>query len=361
MSSSISSSDLARDPTTKTAAKGARLFLGTLAAGAVLGVVGFTVMDESYLHAGGEFGMAEALEDHIQEACKNKITPDILIIGDSRAVAGVSVNDINAAGGKAEKFAVGAAGVFAGWATLDRLLDCGVRPKAVLMGYGVIHLIDSGAIMERTTSYDALKGPRAAHQYEMLSQWEHRPMRQATYKAVSMFGTELTGVDFTLLSPALKSVLEKPATLVENHDLSERVRREFRASNGDRFYGTAESNNEMPQEAGIDFDVLPVNLKAAEAIGQLSKQYGFNVMFYILPSSQAAADGMDPRIFDMARGYRGQLASFGIQPLNDIWVLPNSDFGDPGHVNSRGRVEVTRDLLPRLGLPAASKAREPAP
>ena len=81
------------------------------------------------------------------------------------AVAGVSAQQIAQAGVSVEKFALGGSGIFTGWAVLDRLIDCGVRPEKVVMAYGGVHVLDTGAMMDRTTNYDLLKGPRASHAF----------------------------------------------------------------------------------------------------------------------------------------------------------------------------------------------------
>lgn len=361
MSSSTSSSeakasDTKQIGTKQTAAKptgatktSAPMFLCAMLGGALLTVAGFSFAPEAWIHTGPEYGMAEALDDHIEQACKDKIAPELLIIGDSRAVAGVSVEMIRATGIDAEKFALGGAGIFAGWATLDRLVDCGVKPKTVVMAYGTVHMIDGGAIMDRTTNYDALKGPRAGYAYAMASEWEHRRSRQIAYKAVSILGTEATGIDFVLMRPALRNVLARPAAAFENATVNARERAGFTRSHGDRYYGLFPKIDELPDEARFQGDhLMEISRSATRSIGQMAKADGFDVYFYILPVSELAKKGLSPRIFEMAEEFRNGLKDLEVTPINDVWSLPDSDFGDPSHVNERGRAKVTADFLKRL-------------
>ena len=51
----------------------------------------------------------------------------------------------------------------------------------------------------------------------------------------------------------------------------------------------------------------------------------------------------------MAEEFRNGLQDLDVTPLNDIWSLPDGDFGDPSHVNERGRARVTADFLKRFG------------
>lgn len=224
MSFSTSSSEAPASEAKKTAAP---TFLAAMVGGAALTAAALSLAPEDWIHKAPEYGMAEAFEDHIEQACRDRIAPELLIIGDSRAVAGVSVEMIRAMGIDAEKFALGGSGIFAGWATLDRLIDCGVRPKTVAMAYGTVHMLDAGAIMDRTTNYDVLKGPRASHAYKMASAWEDRRSRKIAYKAISFLGTEATGIDFALMQPALRNVLERPPAAVENWLGNARERRSF--------------------------------------------------------------------------------------------------------------------------------------
>ena len=103
-----------------------------------------------------------------------------------------------------------ASGIFAGWATLDRLIDCGVRPKTVVMAYGTVHMLDAGAIMDRTTNYDLLKGPRAGHAYAMASEWEDRLRAQDRLQGRVDSRNGSDTVDFVLMRPALRNVLAQP-------------------------------------------------------------------------------------------------------------------------------------------------------
>ncbi|HEY7798298.1 MAG TPA: hypothetical protein VIA80_06010 [Hyphomonadaceae bacterium] len=351
MSSSTSSSEAKASDTKGTGARtSAPMFLAAMLGGALLTVGGFSFAPEAWIHKAPEYGMAEAYEDHIEQACAKKIAPELLIIGDSRAVAGVSVEMIRAAGIDAEKFALGGAGIFAGWATLDRLIDCGVKPKTVVMAYGTIHMLDAGAIMDRTTNYDLLKGARTSHAYAMAAAWEDRPSRKIAYKVASILGTEFTGIDFALLRPALRNVLARPVTAIENAIGNARERESFSASRGDRFYGLIAKIDELPDEAEFTGEwTLAINWSATHQIGRMGKAGGFDVYFYILPISELAKNGLPPRTLEIAEEFRKNLKDLGVTSINDIWTLPDSDFGDPSHVNERGRARVTADFLRRLG------------
>jgi hypothetical protein len=331
-----------------TSSSSAPLFLAAMAGGLALAAAAFTLAPESWIHTAPEYGMAEAFEDHIEEACARKAAPELLIVGDSRAVAGLSVEAIEAAGIDAEKFALGGSGIFAGWATLDRLIDCGVRPKAVVMAYGTVHMLDTGAVMDRSLNYDVIKGPRAEHAYGMLSNWEDRGGRKIAFKAVSAFGAEATLLDFVLMRPALRNVLERPPLAFENHRINERERLAFERTGGDRFYGEATGTDELPDEASFEGGLRAMNLRATEEIAKLGREHGFDVLFYVLPVSELAREKLPPRIFELAEEFRGQIRDLGVLALNDVWSLPDADFGDPSHVNAAGRAKVVADFLKRV-------------
>lgn len=334
----------------KRGGKGARLFLLSMAAGLIASTAIATVLPESLIHSPPEFGMAEAFEDHITAACAAKATPDLLIIGDSRAVAGLSAQDLAKTGLTVEKFALGGSGIFTGWAVLDRLVDCGVRPKSVVMAYGSVHVLDTGAMMDRTTNYDLLKGPRAGHAFAMASEWEESAFRRLSYKAMSIAGSDVTLVDLVLLQPALKNVLEKSPALVANYVGNEEERARFLARAGDRYYGTANGNSELPDERIYDAGktVPRINYEASRSIADLGRANGFDVSFYFLPVSETAKAKLPAQLFDTVEAFRQELGPMGIRSLNAVWTLPDADFGDPSHVNPKGRDAVTADFLARL-------------
>ena len=334
----------------KRGGKGARLFLASMAGGLAVSAIAATLAPESWIHTAPEFGMAEAFEDHINAACAAKATPDLLIVGDSRAVAGVSAQDIGKAGYGVEKFALGGSGIYAGWAVVDRLVDCGVRPKQVVMAYGTVHVLDTGAMMDRTTNYDVLKGPRAGHAYAKASEWEASLPRRLAYKAISLAGTEATLVDLVLMQPALRNVLEKPPAALSNHTRNEAERASFLSAQGDRFYGQADGASELPDEKqyGPHQPVPRINQEAARAIAELGRQHGFDVTFYLLPVSETAKAKLPPELFATVEAFRAGLDDIGIRSLNAVWTLPDADFGDPSHVNARGRRKVTDDFLANL-------------
>ncbi len=335
----------------------APFFLAAMAGSAVLTVAAFSFAPESFIHTAPEYGMAQAFEDRITSACRNRITPDLLIVGDSRAVAGVSVKDVRAAGIDAEKFALGGAGIFAGWETLDRLMACGVRPATVVMAYGTLHMLETGALMERTVNYDLVKGERGSHIYSMASEWEHRTPRKMAYKAASILGTEATLLDFVMMRPGLRNVLERPPVALQNNRINQQERSEFFASGGDRYYGQANGTSALPDERDFhDGFIAPMNVDATKAIQALSQEYGFDVLFYTLPVSETAKAGLEPRIFRLSEEFHAGLASMGVVAINDIWTLPDADFGDPSHVNRTGRAKVTADFIARMGKRMAMRA-----
>jgi hypothetical protein len=334
-----------------------RLFLASIAAGLALTGAAFSLADESYFHTGPEFGMNLSMEDRLKDACARKAAPDLLILGDSRAVAGLSAQQITASGITVEKFAMGGSGIFVGYALLDRLLECGVRPRQVVMAYGVIHLIDSGAVMDRTTNFGGVSGSNASRSYSHLSDWEGRPARAAAYKAVSIAGTGPTLVDLVLLRPSLRGVLEAPAHAIENYRVAQAEREKFTASMGDRFYGEiglARYRDPLPEEALHQGGINPINTGSAKAIADLARKHGVPMSLYVLPMSETAITKVDERIYDLARDMRGQLSDLGVTPLNDVWSLPDTDFGDPSHVNATGREKTTADFLSRLSVSGAA-------
>lgn len=341
---------------TSSSSRQARLFLAAMAGGLALAVAAASLADESYIHTGPEYGMSEAMQDHAEALCAAKAAPELLILGDSRAVAGIPVAGLRKAGIDAEKFALGGAGIFSGWAMLDRLTACGVRPKHVLLAFGTINMAADGAIMDRTTNYDSVQGPRRGYEYGRLSQWEDRRARKLAYKAVSLVGPELSLVDFVLMRPALKNILEKPPQALANHRLAEQERASFLASGGDRYYGLANGAAELPDEATYTGGQRTDNVKSVEATLDLGKHYGFDVMFYVLPSSEIAKAGVNPHYFEMAEAFRKEIAAMGVRVLNGIWTLPDADFGDPSHVNPAGREKVLADILPRLKTALAADA-----
>jgi hypothetical protein len=216
------------------------------------------------------------------------------------------------------------------------------------MAYGSVHMTDVGAIMDRTTNYDVLKGPRASHAYDMLSQWEDRLARRLAYKAISIAGPDLTLVDLALMRPALRNVLERPPQAIENRTLAMRERRNFAELRGDRYYGLNESATGLPDEAKFEGGVSQINLRATAEIAALGQTHGFSVLFYVLPVSERAMKGVPPHVFETAEDFRSDIEKMGVRVLNDVWSLPDGDFGDPSHVNSRGRAKVAADFLARL-------------
>jgi hypothetical protein len=362
MSSSTSSSDArasgssselgggAEAVSGKRGGKGSRLFLLSMAGGLLASAAMATALPESWVHTPPEFGMAEAFEDHVTAACAAKAKPELLIIGDSRAVAGVSAQEIAKVGISVEKFALGGSGIFTGWAVLDRLIDCGVRPDKVVMAYGGVHVLDTGAMMERTTNYDLLKGPRASHAFAKAAEWEESTARRLAYKAMSIVGSDVTLVDLVLLQPALKHILEQPPAAVANSSGNEKERASFLASAGDRFYGQANGTSDLPDEKQYTADkaVPRINREASAAIAKLGRDNGFEVLFYLLPVSETAKAKLPSGLFATVERFRGELDGLGIRAINDVWTLPDADFGDPSHVNAIGRAKVTDDLLARL-------------
>jgi hypothetical protein len=272
----------------------------------------------------------------------------------------VSVKGLRAAGIDAHKFAQGGAGPFVGWAVLDRLVDCGVKPKAIVMAYGTIHVITEGAIIDRAVNFDWIRGPTASRAWRQLAEWEFplRPHHSAFYAAISIAGEELSLADLATMRPELRSILERPGLMFERRRKAEQERADYAAAAGDRYYGVAEKAEGLPEEGRFEMKSTPVNLSALRAAADIGKASGVPVYFYLLPLSETARARLDPKLFELTDEFLASARKDGIFTLNSLWSLPDTDFGDPSHVNHRGRAQVTADFIRRFAEARVARGTE---
>lgn len=323
-----------------------------IAALVTLVVIAFAVqlIDKSYIHTGPEYAMSEAVRERVDAVCKEKHV-DLVIVGDSRAVAAIESEAIRKQGLSVEKFALGGSGVFVGWAILDELSRCPVKIDNVLASYGTIHVVTPGALMERTTNYTFLHGAETAPAYKFLSQTEPRKARAIAYGAISMLGTKLTLTDLVLQRPAIKTILQKPAHALGNRDWYLRERAFFAAKHADVYYGEFPHVVGLPEEeklTGTAIAIDPVSRASILGIAEIARRKHYRAMLYIAPVSDLAWAKLEPAVFARTEDFIALAQGNGIEALNRAWSLPIDHFGDPSHVNSRGRAAVMADLMPRL-------------
>ena len=250
-----------------------------------------------------------------------------------------------------QKFALGGSGVFVGWAVLDQLSRCPVKIDNVLASYGTIHVVTPGALMERTTNYTFLRDGESGAAYKFLSQVEPRTARRIAYGAISALGTKFTFTDLVLQRPAIKTILQKPAHALGNRDWYLREREFFAAKHADVYYGEFPHVVDLPEEeklTGTAIAIDPVSRASILGIAEIARRKHYRAMLYIAPVSDLAWAKLDPAIFARTEDFIALAQGNGIEALNRAWSLPIDHFGDPSHVNSRGRAAVMADLMPRL-------------
>ena len=264
---------------------------------------------------------------------------DLLVLGDSRAKAGFVPQNA-----KQLNLAIGGTTAIESYYTFKRYLVRNKPPKVLILSYMSVHFRGADTFWERAVKFDFLKfnefkevaqNAKKLGECGVLGKCEVADFIK--YKAdIKNFSAEIYNAwqEFKGGNPRYKRYLQ--------------VMDELDKNGGHYFYGrnlgASDDNYEVSQS---DFKANALILLYVRKIAELAAMNGMQVFHYQMPFNQSSFDKLNAGFVRDYNGFLASLQSLGIKPLNFIWGLPDSDFGDPSHLY-RGAEKTTRDILEKI-------------
>lgn len=264
---------------------------------------------------------------------------DLLMLGDSRAKAGFAPQNA-----KQLNLAIGGTTAIEGYYTFKRYLAHNKPPKVLILSYNTQHHAGFTTFWHRSIKFDFLN---------------FNEIKDLVKNAKKLDECDIVGKcevwDFVKYKLDIKNFsAEMYNAWQEFKDGNSRYKRylqvmdELGKNGGHYFYGrnlgASDDNYEVSQS---DFKANALILLYVRKIAELAAMNGVQVFHYQMPFNQSSFDKLNAGFVRDYNGFLASLQSLGIKPLNFIWGLPDSDFGDPSHLY-RGAEKTTRDILEKI-------------
>nr|WP_298793909.1 hypothetical protein [uncultured Allomuricauda sp.] len=270
-----------------------------------------------------------------------------LIIGDSRAIAGVNPNEL---GPNYYNLALGGGTPMEGYYSLKRMLEAGKKVDTIIVSYAPIHFEQSEMFWDRQVKYNFYDLEEIDEIFNQMNTnneifWaydgeknfeesEKSNLFRRAYKTYFKFPTELR----TELS---KSFLLRGYT---NYG----VYKEIKNRRGCFDFGRAQFSNDLNVEAKrIEFSPKTVLITSLEKMFQLAKNNQIMVMYASLPMNRTSFDALSDEYRKGVEQMDARLKRKHpeVEFINPALVYYDDVyFGDASHLNKKGRERFTFEL-----------------
>lgn len=268
----------------------------------------------------------------------------ILILGDSRAKAGfIPQNDSHL------NLAIGGTTPLSGYYTLKRYLAHNAPPKILILSYMSLHYMQEDTFWVRAIKFDYLgfrefdeimQNARNLGQCKLFS----NDSKQCKWHYFFTYKMDLKNFNAEIYN-AWRDYRHNHSRYKNNKHIIDSL-----AQNGGHFfYGRAKESKGLNEETKFkEFTINPLIDLYLRKIMDLAKAHNIIVFHYQMPFNQSSFEALDLRF---VREYNAFLDSmqdkYEIISLNNIWALPNSDFGDSSHLFN-GAPKTTKDILGKI-------------
>jgi hypothetical protein len=281
-----------------------------------------------------EYPMWKAKSDML-DRCETGSMP---VLGDSKTVASISPPDL---GPGFVNLAVGGGSMFDLWWITKKIVACKTAPKAVFISMSLGRFLDFQYFWDRSVKFNTLGLSRS--DFEEFRLLTRQYGENEVFGAPSPFDVDahLKLLLYTSKFPAFFAGSLIESRIVGRRAANAGIYADVMRDKGWHYFGTAESNDYI--EGYVYFKhFMPSALQAALFDEMLKLYQSRNIPVYFFSPAYKERDlqllGATPRAEYEAflAGYARRYQNF--KAIGEPFVgLPLEDFGDPNHVNPRGK------------------------
>lgn len=278
------------------------------------------------------FSITNNIKNHI-ESVKNN---EILIIGDSRAVAGFNPKIIDS--NKVYNLNLGGATPITGYFTLKKLLNSGKTPKLLIVSYAPFHLIEDDSY-PRIIKEDFLNFNEISELYDEINSendvfWRKDEFNYHKYNLVNRYKAYLLKIKFPIFfSAEIKNskFLRKSENLKMAYDIKNQM--------GFFTYGKKDFSDLNNQEVELNtFNINKTISKYLTKLFRLANDNNIKLIYINTPFNEASKLNLNNSFLNNYEKkfnlYKKEFPE--VIFYSQIYSYENKYFGDPSHLNKNG-------------------------
>ncbi|MGX3009979.1 hypothetical protein ACWIUD_00245 [Helicobacter sp. 23-1044] len=274
----------------------------------------------------------------------------IIILGDSRAKAGFIPPD-----SAFLNLAIGGSTAISGYYTLKRYLAHNAPPKILILSFMAHHYLFDETFWERAIKFEYLgfdEFSEIMDNAQNLAQCKVFHHKGKCYK-FNFFKYKLQLKNF---APEIYNAWRDFKNGRNRFAINMQIMADLAQNGGHFFYGRALESKDLNFEANQkSFRLNPLYDLYLQKIATLAVEHNIKIFHYQMPFNEASFDALDSAFVADYNAFLDSMQSaYGIISLNNIWALPNSDFGDPSHLY-KGAHKTTADILEKINTWEAQK------
>ena len=287
---------------------------------------------------------------HTIKVLQSKFDSKGVIVGDSRAMAGI---DPEILGPSFYNLSFGGGTPLEGYFTLRKILAKGNRPELLIFSYAPFHLEIDDVLFERSVKYDFYDWKEIHEIFYVLNKDRNRFWKEkgGTLNKYSYFLSFLDCYWIKLKWPfyysaELGNMIVQPR-ISENRKIYETISRQ----KGWHSFGLSEFSEGLNPEACNDsLDLKKILDEGLRLTCALARKHKIPMVYTIMPFNESSYKRLSKDYLQQYRDFFTAMqkefpeVKFYYEPFS----YDNSFFGDPSHLNVRGKDRFSNELKARL-------------
>lgn len=266
----------------------------------------------------------------------SKIDFDIIYLGDSRAKAGLIVNEFeDKTNYKVLNLSIGGSTPIEGYYSLKNVLLQNSKIDKIILSYAPFHLAKVDSYWNRTVKFNFLTESEYEEIYQNALMIKEKSFLIKDYKDYKI-KTGLYLMDFS------NGIVQK--RWKNNYEVSKYLE----TSNGHYYFGRARGTSGLNHEASTsNFKVLPLIDFYLKEIINLCKENNIKIFWFTMPFNKSSYENITQEYKINYNEYIDSFASKYFIVLNQLYYIEDINFGDPSHLYL-GSYHVTNELTELL-------------
>ncbi len=269
---------------------------------------------------------------------------DVVIIGDSRAVAGINPQWSQY---KVKNLALGGGTPIEGFLTLERYLQHNPAPKKLIISFTPDHLL-RGLFFSRTLAFRYIEAQEAYQVIDKAQALQDTQMSDyANERVISKNRDEVVYYDYYSPTKYIDSLINGLMAL--RIRTNEKTYANTLKTQGHAFFGSAKSNNQVNGITKISAGttVPPASNYYLIQIIELAKKHNIQTYYAVMPFNEASCEATKSSavLTDYLAYVQGLSQRFELnKSLLPLECLSPSHFGDASHLNEQGARWMTAKM-----------------
>lgn len=313
--------------------------------------VGFTILwIFLYVNPMSYSSYSYSIINNIKKYMKSSLDKDVIVIGDSRALAGISPRVMKS--WNSYNLSISGGTPIEGYFTVKNMINSSKNPEYIILSYAPFHLINHDTY-PRPIAEDFMDYKDINELYEDLNNesdifWDTKELSFSKINDINLLNAYLYKLKFPLFFKA-----EMRNSMFTRSSYNLKIKESIEKSMGTFSFGQKEYCDELNQETSFsEFSENKIITKYLKKLLALAEQNNIQVIYYNAPFNEASYNSLSLK-------FRSEYTSFfkkfkKLYPkvlfLSQIKYYENCFFGDNSHLNISGQLKFSNELNDTLKI-----------